>query len=166
MCSYVCQIADPSLTPNLKGFLLDGLAPRPRGKHLGLSFSGWSWAPDSRKHYFLEVPVACRPGEKMSSCESRASSSKKPCLFDDHIVPEARKGSPQLVQKATKKQNTKTQTFADLAIKLDFECLLEGFRCQKHRDCAPTFLKNSTVSQARPKMENCVSIVPARADRR
>ena len=61
MCSYVCQGADLSLTPNLKGLRLDGLLPRPRGKYGGLSFAGWSWAPDSRKHYVLEVPVA--PGQ-------------------------------------------------------------------------------------------------------
>ena len=58
LCSYVCQVADPSLTPNLKGLLVDGLAPRPRYNHAGLLFSGWSQAPDSRK---CDVPEVTGP---------------------------------------------------------------------------------------------------------
>ena len=40
-CSYVCLVADPSLTLNLKGLLVEGLVPRERGKHGIWSFSGW-----------------------------------------------------------------------------------------------------------------------------
>ena len=39
LCSYVCQVADPSVTLNLKDLRVDGLVPR-------LSFPGWSEAPD------------------------------------------------------------------------------------------------------------------------
>ena len=97
-------------------------------KHATLSFSGWPWAPDARKRGILETPVAPRHGEIIFFCEPRASNSRKPRPFDSHIVPEARKGGPELVQKTTKNRTRtqKTQTFADLALKLDFECLLNG----------------------------------------
>ena len=56
MCSFVCQVADPSLMAILMGLLLDGLPPRARGKQTSsslrhektFSFDGKK-APDTRK---------------------------------------------------------------------------------------------------------------------
>ena len=47
LSSRVCQLADPSLTPSLKGLRLDGLSPRPRGRanfddqHLPILRQAW-----------------------------------------------------------------------------------------------------------------------------
>ena len=103
-------------------------------KDAKLSFSGWPWAPDARKRDNLEAPVAPRHSEiRTTFCKSRASSTRKPCPFDGHIVPDSRKGSPEPVQKATRNGTRirKTQTFVDLAFKLDFERLLDGFSTPK-----------------------------------
>jgi hypothetical protein len=96
-------------------------------KHATLSFSGWPWAPDARKRGILETPVAPRHGEIIFFASPGPPAQENLALLMA-ISSQTRKGGPELVQKTTKNRarKQKTQTFADLALKLDFECLLNG----------------------------------------
>ena len=130
--SEVCQVADPSFTPSLKGLLLDGLAPRPRGKHGEVSFSGGSWTPDSRKHDTPELPVAPRPGEILLFASPRLPAQEN-LAFLMAISSQRRERAVQNLFNGNQKQNqdTKTQTFDDVAFKLYFECHLDGLSTPK-----------------------------------
>ena len=129
----VCQVAEPSLTPNLKGLLLDGLAPRPRGKHGGVSFSGWSWTPDSRKHDTPELPVAPRPGEILLFASPGAPSQQNLALLMAISSQRREKAAQNLFKRRPKTEpgHKQHRLFADLAFKPDSECLLNGLSTPK-----------------------------------
>ena len=71
---------------------------------------------------------------------------------------------PRSYQK--RNQIRKTQTFPDIAFKLDFDSLLDRFRRQGYQECAQNGKEHTTVSEGRAKVKNGVSIALARADRR
>ena len=75
---------------NSTGLLLDGLAPRARGKHIRLSFSEWPLASDSIRHDMFEVPVV-PDSVRHNFLKVQGLKLEKTLPFDVHNTPEARK---------------------------------------------------------------------------
>ncbi len=61
---------------------------------------------------------------------------------------------------------SKTRTLLQLLFSSSIlKCLFKGFRRQMYQECSNNCCKNDTLLEATPKMKNCVSTAPARADR-
>ena len=61
---------------------------------------------------------------------------------------------------------SKTRTLLQLLCSSSIlKCLFKGFRRQMYQECFNNCCKNDTLLEATPKMKNCVSTAPARADR-
>ena len=61
---------------------------------------------------------------------------------------------------------SKTRTLLQLLFSSSIlKCLFRGSRRQLYQKCSNTCNKNDTLLEATPKMTNCVSTAPARADR-
>ena len=97
-------------------------------KHATLSFSGWPWAPDARKRGILETPVAPRHGEIIFFASPGPPAQENLALLMAISSQRREKAVQNLFKRLPKTEpgHKKTQTFADLALKLDFECLLNG----------------------------------------
>ena len=80
--SCVRHAADPGLTSNLKGFLLDGLAPRARCIHVTWKFSGWPGACDFRKENIPEATTLQRLAHNASKRFAKTEPNKQKTVAD------------------------------------------------------------------------------------
>ena len=98
-------------------------------KHAKLSFSRWPWAPDARKRENLEARVALRHGG-IALFASPALLIRESL---DLLITVTFQSHKEVADNTSKKLRTKngtgtetTQTFPDVAFKLDFDCLFDA----------------------------------------
>ena len=104
------------------------LRPDQGANTAGVSLSGWSWTPDSRKHDTLDLPVAPRPGEISLLASPGAQIQENLALLVPISSQRREKAAKNLFKRLPKTEpgHNKTQTFVDVAFKLDLECFANG----------------------------------------